>query len=104
MRVNILGNGAWGTAIAMVACGNGHEVTIWGHNQHYVDEVQQTRRNAKYLPGIRLPDAINFTADPAAAATGDLLFEAVPTPHLREVLARFGFDATVIDALCEAPR
>ena len=28
-RVGIIGAGSWGTALSVVLCDNGHEVTLW---------------------------------------------------------------------------
>ncbi len=88
-KISILGNGAWGTAVAMVLCGNRHHVTIWGHNPHHVREVQRTRLNAVYLPGIRIPEGITLTHDLAEVADAQLIFGAVPTQHLRGVMEQF---------------
>lgn len=87
-RIGVLGQGGWGTAMAMILVGNGHAVRLWGHDAAYLAEVARTRQNPKYLPGIQLPDAIELTDDLAAACDAELVFEAIPTAHVRAVLER----------------
>jgi glycerol-3-phosphate dehydrogenase (NAD(P)+) len=85
--VCVLGNGGWGTALALVALGNGHDVRLWGIEPDYVEETARTRANPRYLPGVKLPDALLLTGDAAAAARGaTLLVSAVPTQYLRATM------------------
>ena len=30
MKISVLSDGGWGTALALILCQNGHDVTIWG--------------------------------------------------------------------------
>lgn len=90
MRVTVLGNGGWGTAVALRLVGNGHPTTIWGHDATYLAEVARQRVNSKYLPGIPLPDALRLVSDPAEALDGcELLLAAIPVQHIRKALAPF---------------
>lgn len=68
-RITILGAGTWGIALARVLSLNGHRVTVWSKFPEEAEQLR-TRREAPNLPGIRIPEAIGFTADPAAAAEG----------------------------------
>ena len=71
-HIAVIGDGGWGTALALVLNGNGHRVSVWGPFADYVAEVQKTRVNRKFLPGVTLPEAISFTADRAVASTADV--------------------------------
>ena len=31
MEICVLGSGAWGTALSMLLCKNGHRVTLWSY-------------------------------------------------------------------------
>ncbi|MCI0343381.1 MAG: NAD(P)-dependent glycerol-3-phosphate dehydrogenase [Planctomycetales bacterium] len=84
-RVGVLGDGGWGTAVALLAHARGRSVTIWGAFPDYVEEQRRTRQNPRFLPGIEIPEGIAYTADAAAVADADLLVSAVPTPFLRSV-------------------
>ncbi len=77
-RAAVFGNGSWGTAFAMVLADAGCEVSLWGRAE-LAKEINTTRTNPDYLPGIELPGAITATADPAeAAADADFTVLVVP--------------------------
>ena len=85
MNVAVLGNGAFGTSMAMVFQRASHAVTIWGHDPDYTAEVARTRRNPRYLPAdVAVPDEIEISSDPAVALAGaEVVLVAVPTQHMR---------------------
>ena len=86
-RVSVLGTGAWGTTLAQVLCDAGHEVLIWGRNEAVVHEINSTRRNHKFVPGIYLPEQLHATNDVGAAFHfGESLVLAIPAQTLRENL------------------
>lgn len=85
--VCVLGNGGWGTALALVALANGHETRLFGVERDYVAETAVTRRNPRYLPGVELPPSLRLTSDPhTAAERAALLVSAVPTQYLRSTM------------------
>ena len=89
-KITVIGDGGWGTALAVLLHTKGSEVTIWGNFPDYVEEQRQKRENYKFLPGIEIPSGINYTADLAEAAAGaELLVCAVPTQHIRGVFEKF---------------
>src|SRR6201992_4230564 len=63
----VMGAGAWGTALAKLLADAGGEVTLWARRSDLADEINTTRRNPDYLPGIELPPGITATADPKDA-------------------------------------
>ena len=88
-RVTVIGDGGWGTALARLLVGNGHAVRLWGAFPAYIDEMRRRRENAKFLPGILLPEALGLTGDMGdAVADADVLVAAVPTQFVRRVLRR----------------
>ncbi|MFJ4872362.1 NAD(P)H-dependent glycerol-3-phosphate dehydrogenase [Streptomyces sp. NPDC088757] len=87
-KAAVFGNGSWGTAFAMVLADAGCEVSLWGRRAELAKEINTTRTNPDYLPGIELPGAITATADPAeAAADADFTVLVVPSQTLRGNLA-----------------
>lgn len=87
MNVAILGNGGFGTAMAVALLRAGHHVALWGHDADYTRQMAAQRRNPKYLDGVELPPAIAITADGATALAGaELALVAVPTQFLRPVV------------------
>lgn len=87
MRIAVLSDGAWGTALALNLVANGHEVTQWGPFPDYLDEMARTRENARFLPGVKLPQELHFEPEMGKAVSGrELLLLATPTQYLRSVL------------------
>ena len=91
-RIGILGAGAWGTALAMLARRVGRETVLWAHEPEVVEAIESRHQNSLYLPGVALDPAIRATADMAAALEADAVLLAVPTQHLRAVLRRAAVD------------
>jgi glycerol-3-phosphate dehydrogenase (NAD(P)+) len=89
MKVAVLGAGAWGTALAKVLAEGGHSVTLWGHDEKRLEEVKRNGCNERYLPGVRLPDGLDFQADAAKAVQGsDCVVAAVPSKAFRNVTSQ----------------
>lgn len=86
MKITVLSDGGWGTALALLLLENKHDVTIWGPFADYVEEMRQTRRNDRFLKGAELPPALGLTADMATAAEAELLVLAAPTQFARGCL------------------
>jgi len=87
-RLAIVGGGAWGTALALVARRAGGEPILWARDPDVVDAVNRRHENPFYLPGIALDPTIAATGDLARAVAGaDAALLAVPAQFLREVLA-----------------
>jgi glycerol-3-phosphate dehydrogenase (NAD(P)+) len=88
-HIGVLGSGAWGTALAIVAA-RGGPVTLWSRNPVQADAINSSARNDAYLPGIELPTGLTATAELAAVMACDALIAAVPAQALCPVLARAG--------------
>jgi glycerol-3-phosphate dehydrogenase (NAD(P)+) len=90
-RITILGDGAMATVCAMLLDSKGHRVTMWGAFAEHIDQLIQSRRNEKYLPGIPLSPSLHFTADDVAAVKdADLIVSAIPTQYIRSAWGRVG--------------
>jgi glycerol-3-phosphate dehydrogenase (NAD(P)+) len=89
IRFAILGDGAWGTAIALVLAQNpNHRVALWSARADNGRILRERRENIRLLPGVPIPDAILLTMDVAeAVAAADLWIVAIPTVYLRSTLA-----------------
>jgi glycerol-3-phosphate dehydrogenase (NAD(P)+) len=94
-RIAILGDGAWGTALALLLHRAGADVALWSAREANGLLLQQRRENVHLLPGVPIPDGVLLTLDAAAAVRGaDLWVSAIPTVYLRETLRRVGAAAT----------
>src|SRR5882757_79479 len=92
IRFSILGDGSWGTAVAMLLAENpDYAVTLWSAREENVRLLQKERENKRFLPGIPIPPSICLTAElHEAVDQADLLVAAIPTVYLRSTLQRFG--------------
>lgn len=83
-KVSVIGAGSWGTAISKLLSTNGHEVTVWSIMEDEIEMLKKEREHKQKLPGVRLPESIEFTTDLEASIKGkDLLVLAVPSPFTR---------------------
>ena len=87
--VAVLGSGSWGTALAVHLGRTGHRTILWGIETDELVAMTRDRVNARYLPGVRLPDRVEIEHDfERAVAEADQLLVVVPSHAFREVLAR----------------
>ncbi len=90
MKIAVIGDGGWGTANALLLCGYGHDVTVWGAFPEYIEEMKKTRRNDKFLKGVALPESLNLTADREEAVKGaDVVVLAPPSKYFSSVVSGF---------------
>ncbi len=89
-RALVIGDGSWGTTLALLLARKGMRVHLWSAFQEHAEELRKSRENKRFLPGIPLPPEIEISADPYSAADGvDLVVSVVPTQYLRGVALRF---------------
>lgn len=89
-HVTIIGDGGWGTALALHLFSKDLQVKVWGPDAEYLASVRKARENKLYLPGISLPAGIHWTADCQEAAAGaELAVLAVPSKYCRAVFQKF---------------
>lgn len=85
-KITMLGDGAWGTAVASVLAHNGHAVNIWCYDPQVAQDIMTCRLNTRYLPDRTLPDHITAVTNLNKACTAQWIFVAVPVKFLRSVL------------------
>ncbi len=88
MNTAILGAGAMGTLMALVAARReNRRVALWGHRTANVDDIARDRENRRLLPGVPLPDSLVVTGDIREAVHGaECLVVAIPSAYLRSTL------------------
>ncbi|HZU49404.1 MAG TPA: NAD(P)H-dependent glycerol-3-phosphate dehydrogenase [Mycobacterium sp.] len=88
--VVVMGAGAWGTALAKVLAEAGSQVTLWARRAEVADEINATRCNTRYLPGVQLPAPIRATTDAAEALSGaSTVLLGVPAQTMRANLEQW---------------
>jgi glycerol-3-phosphate dehydrogenase (NAD(P)+) len=83
-HIAVLGGGAWGTALANAAARAGREVVLWEHEPANAEQLLQ-KRESRFLPGVRIEDAIAVTRDLAEAAKAEAILLVVPAQATRSV-------------------
>jgi glycerol-3-phosphate dehydrogenase (NAD(P)+) len=86
-RIGVLGAGAWGTALAIVARRAGRDAVLWARRPEQAEAIAAARENTLHLPGIALDPAIEITGRIEAALDTDAVLIALPAQHLRELVA-----------------
>ncbi|MFZ5802222.1 MAG: NAD(P)H-dependent glycerol-3-phosphate dehydrogenase [Candidatus Omnitrophota bacterium] len=86
-RISVLGDGGWGTALAVINARRGNEVLLWSAFADYAKLLRETRENKKFLPGISIEPSIVITSDLKEALDfADIIVLAIPTRYLRNVV------------------
>ena len=84
MKVAVVGSGAWGTALAIRLCKNGHDVTMWTFETELIPQMEQQRVNPR-LPGAVLPENLKISGDYSCIAGCKLVVIASPSFPMRAV-------------------
>ena len=50
-KIGVIGAGSFGTALAMVLTGKGHQVTLWARKKEHIEDMRSSGENRHYLPG-----------------------------------------------------
>ena len=88
-NVGVVGAGSWGTALALVLEKNGHQVTLWSSREAKAKELSKLRENIDKLPGVKIPESIEITADMEAAVKDkELVVLGVPSLYIRSTSAK----------------
>jgi glycerol-3-phosphate dehydrogenase (NAD(P)+) len=74
-HIGVLGAGAWGTALAIVAERAGRTVTLWS--------------KSRSAPAVPIPASIGCTTDRDRLRNADALLAVVPTQNMRAALSGF---------------
>jgi len=79
----VVGCGSWGTALALLLTNKCPQVHLLGRNKGTIDEINSSKENKHYLPGVNLPSNLIATTDPAIAGQADLVLFVIPTSATR---------------------
>ncbi len=82
-RVGVIGGGAWGTALSIVANRAGSQVVLGSRNNNVIASIKQKRMNDIYLPSIFIDPSIEITDRFIDVCRSDILILAVPSYSLR---------------------
>src|SRR5512135_2645490 len=87
-QIVVLGDGGWGTTLAILLKAKGFSVTLWSAFEEQARFLAARRENVSFLKGVRIPKDIRMTSDVRCLADADLVVGAVPSQYLRSVLVK----------------
>jgi len=88
-NISVIGDGGWGTTLAVHLAKNKHAVKLWGPFPSYIRQIRKSRINTKFLPGIRLARNIKLTEDLTNAIEGSaVIVFAIPSQYASSILKK----------------
>ena len=88
-RISIIGDGGWGTTLAIYLAGKQYPATLWGAFAENIAQSTKSRENKKFLPGIKIPHQVRLTSDiEDAVSFGDLIVLSSPSEYLTHTLSK----------------
>ncbi len=89
--VVVIGAGAFGTALATVmALQGGSRVTLVGRNPVLMNDLAEFRTHESALPGVPLPDALEFSAEPDVISDAGFVLFAMPSQSQADAARHYG--------------
>ena len=84
-NISLIGAGSMGTAIAILLSKIGHAVKVWSPFIEEVEMLNTKREHLQRLPGVKVPDNVEFTTDvEEALKDSDIAVLAVPSQTTRQ--------------------
>jgi glycerol-3-phosphate dehydrogenase (NAD(P)+) len=99
--IAVIGAGAFGTALATVIALEGKaDVTLIGRDASLMADLTTDRAHHAALPGVLLPDALSFSAEPDALKNASIVLFAMPSQAHADAARHYGpylaADATIV--------
>src|SRR5690554_5349134 len=89
--VVVVGSGAFGTAVSAVIALHGRsKVTLVGRNPSLMTDLRDMRTHDGALPGVPLPDQLEFSAEPDALCEADIVLFAMPSQAHTDAARHYG--------------
>jgi glycerol-3-phosphate dehydrogenase (NAD(P)+) len=90
-RIAVIGAGAFGTALAAVIALTGRSaVTLVGRDPALMADLAAERLHDAALPGIALPEALEFSADADAIRDASIVLFAMPSQAQADAARQYG--------------
>lgn len=86
MRVSVIGAGSFGTTVASLTAAH-NDTVLWARDAAVAEGVNRQHQNARYFPGVTLPERLRATADlEEAVSRAGVLVMGVPSHAFRATL------------------
>ena len=85
-KIAFIGGGSFGTALAVLLAKKGNDVNIYNRDKVVVDEINNERKNSKYIKDLTIPQNIKaFDNIEEAVKDSEYIILAVPSHVIREM-------------------
>lgn len=86
MKVAIIGAGSFGTAASVLLGNKGYEINIWDRKKDLINEINTSKENKRYLPGVKIPESLTGEEDiKKTVHNADVIVMAVPSHAVRKI-------------------
>lgn len=90
-KIVVVGAGAFGTALATVIALEGRvPVTLMGRDPSLMADLRNDRVHNDALPGVPLPDSLQFSAEPDALEEASIVLFAMPSQAHADAARHYG--------------
>jgi glycerol-3-phosphate dehydrogenase (NAD(P)+) len=89
VKIGVVGAGSWGTALTNLLALKGFKIDLWVFEKEVKDQIESSRENKVFLPGVSLSDHICPSNDIESVVKGkDLVLLVVPSHVMRETASK----------------
>ena len=90
-RIAVMGSGAWGTALAIsLGRRGGHDIRLWSWAKDVAATLREQRENTHFLPGFRIPPAVEIFEDAGEALRdAEIVVSVTPSQFVRSSYEQF---------------
>ncbi len=105
MKIGLIGNGSWATALAKILSDNGHQIDWWMRNENSARYIQNKGHNPDYLSTVFFRSETVYPTNNLLAVINqnDIILFCTPSAYIISVLEQLPKDAlhnkTVISAI-----
>jgi len=93
VKIGVVGAGSWGTALANLLGHKGFKIDLWVFEKDVKEQIESSRENKVFLPGVSLSRNIFPSNDLAGVVSGkDLVLVVVPSHVMRETAKKIQGD------------
>ena len=86
--IGVIGEGAWGTAIASLLAENGYQVHLWCYDKVVAQGINQEHQNSHYMPDFVLSPRIIAYTDLKDVMFNEWIFISTPIKFFRDIVTQ----------------